>query len=121
MEVAVSGHRGTTKPITGTSFYILLALADQDRYGLDIVQEIERRTDGRIVLGPGTLYNAIGKMEAEGLIAEVTPRARRGDRIDPRRRYYRITSNGTAALKSEARGLATLVDAARDKRVLPST
>ncbi len=65
-----SEERSTTKPLTGTVFYVLLALADGQRYGLGIVQEIDRRTAGDVQLGPGTLYNAIKKMLATGLIEE---------------------------------------------------
>ncbi len=110
--------RSTTKPLTGTVFYVLLALADQDRYGLDIVREIDRRTGGDVQLGPGTLYNAIKKMASDGLIDETTgPGDPQDD--DPRRRYYRITAQGRVVLETEASRLERLVDAARVKHVIP--
>lgn len=132
--------RPTTKPIAGTFFYILLALADRPRYGLGIVEEVARRTgggapvggtsggrsrsrgsaSGEIRLGPGTLYNAIRKMLDEDLIEECDPPASAGE-ADPRRRYYRITGGGREALASEAGRLEQLVLAARDKRVLPAS
>ncbi len=110
-------ERSTTKPLTGTVFYVLLALADGERYGLGIVQEIERRTGGDVQLGPGTLYNTIKKMLEAGLIAESAGSKRPAD-DDPRRRYYRITAAGRAAVKSEAGRLERLVSAARAKKIL---
>ena len=115
-----SSERGSTKPVAGTFFYILLALADADRYGLDIAKEVERRTDGGVILGPGTLYNAVKKMLADGLIAETRPRVVPGA-DDPRRRYYRITDAGRDNLAVEAERLELLVQAARAKKILPAT
>ena len=107
--------RGSTKPIASTSFYILLALADEPRYGLGIVEEVAARTGGEVRVGPGTLYNAIGKMLGEGLIEETgSP----DGATDPRRRYYRITRTGRRVLADEAERLETLVAAIRSKRIL---
>lgn len=106
--------RGTTRPIAGTHFYILLALADEPRYGLGIAEEVSERTDGEVRLGPGTLYNAVRKMLEDGLIEEWTPPD--DEKVDPRRRYYRITEAGRDALAAEAEHLETLVTAAREKR-----
>jgi len=111
----------TTRPLAGTSFYVLLALADRERYGLDVVEDVARRTNDAVVLGPGSLYNTIKKMLSEGLIEETTPKDRgEGREHDPRRRYYRITRAGRATLAAEAGRLAVLVDAAREKKVLPA-
>jgi DNA-binding PadR family transcriptional regulator len=112
-----SSDRSTTKPLTGTFFYVLLALADQDRYGLDIVEEVSRRTAGEIRLGPGTLYNAVKKMLDAGLIKETNLA---GPDDDPRRRYYGITARGEQTLQAEAARLERLVSAARAKDVLPA-
>ena len=108
--------RGSTRPIAGTHFYILLALADRPRYGLGIVEEVATRTDGEVRLGPGTLYNAVAKMLEEGTIEETA--APGGIDADPRRRYYGITREGRRVLAAEAERLETLVAAARSKRVL---
>jgi DNA-binding PadR family transcriptional regulator len=106
------------KPLTSSSFYVLLALADGPRHGLGIASEIEERTQGEVRLGPGTLYNAIKKMVERKLIVEERSRpAPEAD--DPRRRYYRITRAGEAALEAEASKLARLLRAAREKAVLP--
>jgi DNA-binding PadR family transcriptional regulator len=109
-------ERGTTKPIAGTFFYVLLALADEPRYGLGIAEEIAARTGGDVRLGPGTLYNAIKKMLDGGLIEEWTPPG--GEEHDPRRRYYHITRSGRGTLAEEAARLEQLVGAARAKHVL---
>ncbi len=109
-------ERGTTRPIAGTFFYVLLALADEPRYGLGIVEEVAARTDGEVRLGPGTLYNAIRKMLDGGLIEEWSPGGE--DELDPRRRYYRITRTGRTLVAEEASRLEQLVRAARAKHVL---
>lgn len=111
----------TTRPLASTSFYVLLALADRERYGLDVAEDVARRTHDAVVLGPGSLYNTIKKMLSEDLIEETTPKDRgEGREHDPRRRYYRITRAGRAALAAEAGRLAVLVEAAREKKVLPA-
>ncbi|MGH9318627.1 MAG: PadR family transcriptional regulator [Vicinamibacteria bacterium] len=106
------------KPITSSSFYVLLALADGPRHGLGIASEIERRSGGEVRLGPGTLYNAIRKALEQKLIAEERSRPA-PEEDDPRRRYYRITRQGEAALSAEASKLERLLRAAREKAVLP--
>lgn len=104
------------KPITSSTFYILLALVDEPRHGLGIAAEIERRTDGDVRMGPGTLYNGIKKMLEGHLIEEASTRpAPQED--DPRRRYYRITEAGRTALEAEAAKLERLMIAAREKQV----
>lgn len=113
-----SGKTGA-KPLTSSVFYILLALADKERHGLGIAEEVERRTDGEVEMGPGTLYNALRKMLAEGLIEESDKRPDPAE-DDPRRRYYRITEPGRQAVSSEAARLERVLVAAREKDLLPS-
>ena len=62
----------TTKPLTSSSFYILLAVVDEPRHGLGIASEVETRTGGDVRMGPGTLYIAIKKLLDQKLIAEVS-------------------------------------------------
>ncbi len=104
-------------PLTPAVFHILLALADRERHGYGIMQEIAARTDGKVRMGPGTLYGSIKRMLKDGLIAES------GERPDPdlddeRRRYYRVTDFGQRVVRAEARRLAQLVDVARMKQLL---
>jgi DNA-binding PadR family transcriptional regulator len=104
-------------PLPASEFQILLALADGERHGYAIMQEIERRSAGAVRLGPGTLYGSIKRMLAAGLIEESDARpAASSD--DERRRYYRITVLGTLAATAEARRMERLVAAARAKRLL---
>ncbi len=110
-------ERRGIKPITSSTFYILLALVDEPRHGLGIAAEIESRTDGEVCMGPGTLYNGIKKMLDSNLIVEASTRPA-PEEDDPRRRYYRITKGGRAALEAEAAKLERLMVAARDKQVL---
>jgi DNA-binding PadR family transcriptional regulator len=107
------------KPVTSSTFYILLALADQDRHGLGIADEIARRTDMAIDLGPGTLYHAIKKTLAAGLIRE-TPHPPDPNDDDPRRRYYTISAAGRRTLEAETRRLARLLDVAEEKLAVPT-
>lgn len=111
---------GGGKPLTSSVFYILLALVDSARHGLGIAAEVEQRTEGDVQLGPGTLYNAIKKMLADGLIA-VAPERPAPEHDDPRRRYYCITDRGRRALEQEARRLDRVLHAARDKRIIGNT
>ena len=108
-----------TKPLTSSVFFILLALADRPRHGLGIADEVERRTGGEVELGPGTLYNALRKMLALGLIEEA-PEPPDPTDDDPRRRYYQITRMGREAASVEAERLERVVAAAREKELLSS-
>ncbi len=103
--------------LTPAAVHILLALADEDRHGLGIVDEVERRTGGDVKLGPGTLYGTIKRMREAGLIEEPAEPADPSEG-DTRRRYYRITAGGREALRAEARRLERLVLTARQKAVL---
>ncbi len=105
-------------PLSPASFHILLALADGDRHGYAIIQDVARRTGGAIRLSAGTLYRSIQRMLEEGLILEPRERPARED-DDERRRYYRITPLGVAVARAEARRLADLVKMARARGLAP--
>ena len=62
------------EPLTPPVFHILLALADEDRHGYGIMQDVERQTEGGLQMGPGTLYGCIKRMLASGLIEEADER-----------------------------------------------
>jgi DNA-binding PadR family transcriptional regulator len=104
-------------PLPVSEFQILLALADEERHGYAIKAEVEERSGGQVRLGPGTLYGSIKRMLASGLIEESDERP---DAMldDERRRYYRITPLGRSVASAEAERMATLVAAARRKRLL---
>ena len=99
-------------PLTPVVFEILLALAAGERHGYEVMQDVERRTDGRIVLHPGTLYRALGRLLDQGLIEELDERPA-ADRDDERRRYYRLTALGRSVAHAEVDRLANQVAAAR--------
>jgi len=99
-------------PLPPATFHILIALAEGDRHGYAIIQEIAARTDNRIRLGAGTLYRSLQRMLEQGLIVESGDRPA-AELDDERRRYYRITRHGEAVARAEARRLAQLVRLAR--------
>ncbi len=105
-------------PLTPAAFHILLALADQDRHGYGVMQEVERRTGGDVRLGPGTLYGSIKRLLASGLIAESDERPD-PSLDDQRRRYYGLTGLGRRVAEAEAERLAALTEQARAKDLLP--
>jgi len=87
---------------------ILRALADgEEHHGYTIMQDVEEHTNGRVILGPGTLYRAIGRLLDDGLIVQTD---RRPDPAleDARRRYYRLTPRGRALLDQPGTPLAPL-------------
>ncbi len=107
-------------PMTPAVYQILLSLADGDRHGYGIMQEVDERTDGEMRLGPGTLYRSIKGLRKAGLIEALeVAEPKRGD--DDRRRFYRITVSGRSMLEGEARRLARLVSQAETKRVFDVT
>ncbi len=111
------GNETREAVFTSAMFHILLALADENRHGLGIVREVERRTEGEVILGPGTLYGSIKKVLGMGYIEEPGRRPRPED-DDPRRRYYRISRSGRRVLEEEASRMDRLVRVAREKAVL---
>ena len=103
-------------PLTPAVMHILLALADGERHGYAIAQEVEAASEGTLRMGAGTLYGSIQRMAAAGLIEETARRPQDGD--DERRRYYRATALGRRVLGLEAERLAKIVAVARSKQLL---
>ena len=102
-------------PLPAAAFQILLALADGDLHGYGIMRQVEEQTEGRVRLGPGTLYSSIQALLEEGLIEEVDS-AR--DTASERRRYYHLTSSGRKLARAEAERLAAVLRIARAKKIL---
>jgi DNA-binding PadR family transcriptional regulator len=105
-------------PLTPAMFHILLALADSDRHGYAIGLEVDRQTEGRMKIGPGTLYGLIKRLLADGLILETDERPD-PEFDDERRRYYRLADFGRRVASAEAVRLEALVSAARARNLLP--
>jgi DNA-binding PadR family transcriptional regulator len=100
-------------PLPSAAFQILVALFEDKLHGYAIMRQVESQTDGRVRLGPGTLYTSVQTLLEEKLIEEV-------DDHEPessRRRYYRITSAGRKVARAEADRLAELLRIARARKV----
>ena len=104
-------------PLPLAAFHILLSLADEDRHGYGIMRHVQQQTEGRMRLGPGTLYSSIQALLEEKLIEEVDePQGSESGR--ERRRYYRLTSAGRKLARAEAERLAGILRVARAKKLL---
>lgn len=101
-------------PLTPTVFYMLVSLAAGPRHGYAVAQEVEALSEGRMVMGPGTLYGALQRMQDLGLIAETENPGEEGLHAE-RRRYYQVTAMGRAALRTESERLLRAVNVARTR------
>ena len=107
-------------PLTPAVLHILLALSTKERHGYGIMKQVESDSQGKVNMGPGTLYGSIGRMIEAGLIRESDKK------IDPemddeRRIYYKITGLGQKALAAELQRYREVVAVAKQKRLSPST
>lgn len=103
-------------PLSPLSMAILLALADGDRHGYALMQEIEAQTDGALRPGTGSLYAGLQRLMGDGLI-----RASEGEPgADRRRRYYAITERGRALARAEAQRMLRVLHVAAAKELAPS-
>ena len=103
-------------PLPSAAFQILLSLAGEDLHGYGIMRQVAEQTEGRMRIGPGTLYSSSQSLLEARLIEEVDQRedAKLGNE---RRRYYRLTSAGRKLARSEAERLADLLRVARAKKI----
>lgn len=108
---------GRPRPLKPHWFQILLSLADRDLHGLEIMDDVGRRTEGAIHLWPGMLYGSLKRMLEEGLVAEAAP-PEDAEEKGGRPRYYHLTPSGRERLTEEARRLASYVAAAQAKNLL---
>ena len=106
-------------PLTPAVLHILLALSTQERHGYGIMKQVESDSQGKVKMGPGTLYGSLGRMIDAGLIREsdkkVDPKM-----DDERRVYYRITALGQKSLAAELERYRQVVAVAREKRLSPN-
>ena len=105
-------------PLPAATFHILMAVAEEDRHGYAIIQDVATWTGGELKLSAGTLYRSIQRMLEQGLIVETRERPA-PELDDERRRYYRITPLGAAVAKAEATRMAKLVKLARGMGFAP--
>jgi DNA-binding PadR family transcriptional regulator len=106
-------------PLTPAVLHILLALSTQERHGYGIMKQVESDSQGKVKMGPGTLYGSLARMMEAGLIRESDKK------IDPemdddRRIYYRITGRGQKSLAAELERYREVVAVAREKRLTPN-
>jgi DNA-binding PadR family transcriptional regulator len=107
-------------PLPPAVFHILIALADRDRHGYSIMQDVAARTADRVQLSAGTLYSSIRRMLEQGLIEELAESPDPSS-TDERRRYYRLTRFGRRAAAAEVERLTALVQQARATGLVPGT
>jgi DNA-binding PadR family transcriptional regulator len=98
-------------PLSPANLHILLSLAGEELHGYGIMQEVQRQSEGKYRLGPGTLYDNLQKLIERRLVEELGQRP--GD-DDPRRRYYRMSSLGRGVLSAE---IARLDDVVREGKL----
>lgn len=107
-------------PLPPATFHILIALADGNRHGYAIIQDIGARSGGSVRLSAGTLYRSVQRMQEQGLIAEMRTRPA-PEQDDERRRYYRLTEFGAAVARAEAGRLTDLITLARASGLAPES
>ena len=98
-------------PLSPAALHILLSLAGEEMHGYAIMQEVQRQSEGKYKLGPGTLYDNLQKLMDRGLVEEL---GRRPEDDDPRRRYYKLSSLGRGVLTAE---IARLDDVVREGKL----
>src|SRR5215470_6333561 len=105
-------------PLPQAAFHILVALAQGDRHGYAIMQDVSAGTGGRLKLNPGTLYTTIRRLLEQGLVIELDERPDPED-DDERRRYYRLTDIGRQVARAEAERLQQALTFARQAGLAP--
>lgn len=111
-------NRNPNKPLTPAVLHILLALSAKERHGYGIMKQVKSDSQGKVKMGPGTLYGSLGRMIEAGLIRESNKK--QDPKMDDERRiYYRITSLGQKALAAELERYREVVAVAKRKRFSP--
>jgi len=117
-ETASGPKKGPT--LSPAAFHIMLVLAGGENHGYAIMREVAEHTNGKMRLGPGSLYGTIKRMLEDGWIEESDERPD-PQLDDERRRYYRLTGIGRKLVQAEAERLEELVNIARGKKLLPNS
>ena len=103
--------------LTTVVAHMLVSLSGGDRHGYGIIKDVLLQSDGRVRLGPGTVYGTLQRLMEQGLVEESDGPARAAD--ERRRRYYRLTRAGREALLEEVGRLDAVLRAARANRIVP--
>lgn len=107
-------------PLSPAVFFVLFALADGHKHGYAIMQEARALSEEQVRLGPGTLYSTIQRLLDLNLIEETESRGEPADH-ESRRRYYKLTRVGRAALDAEISRMESVVRLAKRKRIYAGT
>jgi DNA-binding PadR family transcriptional regulator len=105
-------------PLTPAVFHILLALSTEERHGYGIMKQVEAESQGKVKMGPGTLYGSIGRMLEAGLICESDKKVD-PELDDERRVYYQISALGLKALAAELQRYREIIAVAKTKKLAP--
>jgi len=101
-------------PLTPAVLHILLALSTGERHGYGIMKQVEADSQGKVKMGPGTLYGSIGRMTEAGLVRESNKRVD-PEMDDERRIYYSLTAAGRTALEVELQRYRSVVSVAEGR------
>ena len=107
-------------PLTPAVFHILLALSSGERHGYGIMKQVESDSQGKVTMGPGTLYGSLKRMLDAGLVRESDKRVD-PEMDDERRIYYQITGVGVKALEAELERYQRIVTIAQQRKLFPKT
>ncbi len=107
-------------PLTPAVFHILLALSNGERHGYGIMKQVEADSQGKVTMGPGTLYGSLKRMLDAGLVKESDKRVD-PEMDDQRRIYYQITGAGAEALAAELQRYQRIVTIAQQRKLYPKT
>ena len=110
----------STPPLTPAVFHILLALSSGERHGYGIMKQVEADSQGKVSMGPGTLYGSLKRMFDAGLVRESDKRVD-PEMDDERRIYYQITGVGAQALAAELERYQSIVTIAHQRKLYPKT
>lgn len=102
----------SSAPLKPVHHLILLLLAEEPTYGLELLERLEARSDGGVRLNAGSLYRTIASLVDQGLVEPLEERLP-PEGGGPPRKLYGVTHRGMGALRSEARRQAGLLEAAR--------
>jgi DNA-binding PadR family transcriptional regulator len=109
-----------TPPLTPAVFHILLALSSGECHGYGIMKQVEADSQGKVSMGPGTLYGSLKRMLDAGLVKESDKRVD-PEMDDERRIYYQITGVGIQALSAELERYGRVVTLAQERKLYPKT
>lgn len=107
-------------PLTPAVFHILLALSSGERHGYGVMKQVEADSQGKVSMGPGTLYGSLKRMLDAGLVQESDKRVD-PEMDDERRIYYQITGVGVKALEAELERYQRIVTIAQQRKLFPKS